>query len=446
MSSISNTSPPLPPVVQPTSVIEHIKYWVYKFNVLTTAQWYQGLFYLGALLSFLLSYYAQYKQEKPCNNIFATIIRTFHHFIIYFVYFGFLAPAPLIGLMFLIDFIAVATWIGFNNKCILTLLENHLCGHKSTRIFRDLLMYLSKPLDQFISTIRIPMITFIVIIIVLRTYVYKRTTRIAIQGHRGARGIRPENTIAAFEYALDHGITTLELDLHMTSDGHLIIYHDDVINQNLCKSPSIPSSNTPIPVKSLTLKDIKTYDCGSIQNPNFSIQHTVPGETIPTFVELLNLITTKYPFQPVPIRMNVEIKTTTEMDSDEYVILFTKKLIDTLYQYNFQNRVIIQSFDPRSLKAVRSINHTIPTSYLIDETTTINKELIKQTLELEANILSPEHIQLTPEITKELKTNKLYVLPWTVNTIEGAKKMINAKVDGIITDYPDVLSVYLSLN
>jgi len=435
-----------PPIVQPTTVIETIKYWIYKFNVLTTTQWYQALFYLGALFSFLFSYYSQYKQEKPCNNIFATIIRTFHHFILYFVYLGFLAPAPLIGLVFLIDFIAITTWIGFKNKCILTLLENHLCGHNSTRKFRDILSYISKPLDRIITIIRIPMMAILVIVIVLRTYVYKRTTRVAIQAHRGDRGSRPENTLSAFEYALNHGITTLELDLHMTNDGHLIIYHDDTIDQTLCKSHSIVSNNTPIPVKSLSLKDIKTYDCGTIQNKKFPNQRPIPGEPIPTFVELINLINTKYPLQPIPIILNVEIKTTKEMDSDEYVKLFAKKLVATIYQYNFQNRVIIQSFDTRALKAVRAINTIIPTSYLIDDTIPINKELIKQTLELEAIILSPEHTLLTPDIVNELHKNKLYVLPWTVNTIEEAKRMVDIKVDGIITDYPDVLSSYLSLN
>jgi len=103
-------------------------------------------------------------------------------------------------------------------------------------------------------------------------------------GHRGARALRPENTIPAFEYAIAQGVDALELDLAVTKDNILVVSHDPLMNPEICTGPK-PN----IPIHELTLAEVKTYDCGGRQNKNFPRQQPVPGTRMPTFEEVLAL-------------------------------------------------------------------------------------------------------------------------------------------------------------
>ena len=136
-----------------------------------------------------------------------------------------------------------------------------------------------------------------------RYYVYYLSNRIDVQGHRGARGLRPENTMSAFKFALDNDISTLELDLHLTKDKKIIIYHNDKINPVIFKG-----GQTNVLVKNLTWDEIQKYDCGSLRNPEFPQQKLKPGEKIPLFTNLIEFIQKNYYYKP--IKMNIEIKTT----------------------------------------------------------------------------------------------------------------------------------------
>jgi glycerophosphoryl diester phosphodiesterase len=259
--------------------------------------------------------------------------------------------------------------------------------------------------------------------------------KVQIQGHRGARGDLPENTLAAFKYVIENNIDFLELDLQITKDNEIIIYHNKSINTEICSGVSRP-------IKTLTLKEIKEYECGSKKNIKFPNQQLVPGERIPTFIELINLIQTEYKYKK--IKMNIEIKTETSLDADDEVYNFSKKLIDILHKYNITDDIIIQSFDTRALKYVKEIDHSITTSYLIEDKLPNIDSLINTSKQLGVKIISPDYNLIDKQIVKKLQENGFEVLPWTINDLNTFKKNIDYGVDGIITDYPKQMNDYLN--
>jgi glycerophosphoryl diester phosphodiesterase len=258
-------------------------------------------------------------------------------------------------------------------------------------------------------------------------------TKIKIHGHRGASGMLPENTLAAFKYAIENKIDVLELDLQMTKDKEIVIYHDKNINTDICNGISKP-------IKMLSLNEIKEYDCGSKKNVNFSEQQPISGEKIPTFIELIHLIQSEYKYKT--IEMNIEIKTEKSLDTDDEVYEFSNKLIDILHKYNITNNVIIQSFDVRALKDVKEIDPSIKTSYIIEELSSLDN-LIQISKQLGVKIISPEYKLMNKNIVTQLHENGFEVLPWTINDINISKQNIEYGVDGIITDYPKQLKDYI---
>jgi glycerophosphoryl diester phosphodiesterase len=285
-------------------------------------------------------------------------------------------------------------------------------------------------------------INILIIILILLVFLFKlcynRTTKIEIQGHRGARGNYPENTLVAFKFALDNNIDNLELDLQLTKDNILVIHHDNNTNSNICIN-----GNGNIPIKSLTHEEIKKYDCGSKQNNKFPNQIRVPNEKIPTFKELLDMIRTNYYNRN--IKLNVEIKTTKELDTYEEVKKFAETLINIIHDYGLIKSTIIQSFDERALKYVRQIEPNIKTSFLIEEIK-IDDKIILLAKSLDVQIISPDYLLLTKENVHMMHTNGFEVLPWTVNDIKDLQKMIEYNVNGIISDYPTIMKDYINRN
>jgi glycerophosphoryl diester phosphodiesterase len=303
------------------------------------------------------------------------------------------------------------------------------------------MFYISRKMDTYFSKIRIYVFTGVLAFLMLRFYVSYRSNRIDIQGHRGARGNHPENSLAAFAFALDHGITSLELDLHMTRDGVLVVYHDDVLNTAICKKEGeggVTGGNHTA-IREMSLQELKQYDCGSGVNPDFP-QQVVSKQSILTFDELLTFLHTKYAL--VPWRLNVEIKTTQETDSDEYVRTFAKKLVEGFETQGLVSSSIIQSFDLRALQVVRAMNRRIQTSYIAEGPKQFD-ELLKLCSDNRIDYFSPDVNGLSSEIVQKFHQKGIRVLPWTVNSLEEMERMVAWQVDGIITDYPVKMKEYL---
>jgi len=418
--------------------------FIQNFNTLSDTSYYKYTFYSLGIVVFIMSFLINHLKEKPCKNGIALIISIVHHFSIYFIYFGFLAPADKLWAFSLLVGLTVLSWILYDNYCILTVFENMLCNRNINYVFRDITFYMPKPFDKLLSSIRIYLVGFMFLVIVFRLYFYYKTKKIEIQGHRGARGNYPENSLPGFKYALDNNIDVLELDLQLTKDNEVIIYHDKTINPNICVSSGLGSGfGGNQSIKNLTLQEIKAYDCGSKQNPDFPDQIPVPNTHIPTFKELLDMIYTNYYYKN--IKFNVEIKTEKELDTDQEVKQFVDEVVTIIHNYGLTNSMTIQSFDSRALKYVKQIDPYIKTSYLIEEVN-IDDNVVFIAKDLGVQIISPDYSLLNKDNVLLLHKNGFEVFPWTVNDISDFKRMIEYDVDGVITDYPKVMKDFIDSN
>src|SRR5271169_3664244 len=158
--------------------------------------------------------------------------------------------------------------------------------------------------------------------------------RILVHGHRGARAMRPENTIPAFEYAIQRGVDFLEMDVAVTKDNVLVISHDPHINAAICTGP-----HPGIAIHELTLAELRQYDCGTLKNPRFPKQQPVPGTRIPTLDEVLNLSRSSN------VQFNIETKSFPEHpELTPTPEIFAQLMLAQIRKHNVEARVIMQSF------------------------------------------------------------------------------------------------------
>jgi glycerophosphoryl diester phosphodiesterase len=413
---------------------------ILKINAFTENIFYKKIYLSLAFLLFIISFMLQFFHDKYCD-LFTEVVRIIHHFSIFFIYCGAFAPSNYLIFVLLFSIVAFLSWTTQNNTCFLTTIEQVRCHYKKNYRFHDIFYYLDAlklpfKVDKLNMKYRIFLLSILNIITLLRLYVYFiNKNKLEIHGHRGARSIYPENSILGFDYAMSIGVDVLEMDLNMTKDKNIVIYHDRKINTELCNGLSLP-------IKELTLSEIKEYDCGIVQNKEFKEQHT-SNEKIPTFIELLEFINNSNYSNKNTIKLNIEIKTTSDLDTDYEVIEFANKLISILHKYKIQDRIIIQSFDERALKAVKSIDPSIKLSLLIEDP---KIDMIKLAKKLNVDIISPEYILINKELVKQIHDNGFSVLPWTLNSTDVLQKIIDMNVDGVISDNPKEMIDYIKNN
>lgn len=256
------------------------------------------------------------------------------------------------------------------------------------------------------------------------------SSRILVHGHRGARAIYPENTIPAFRYAIDLGVDFLEMDVAVTKDNVLVISHDPHINAEICTGP-----HPGIAIHELTLKELREYDCGALKNPHFAKQHPVPDTRVPTLDEVLSL------GEGNSVQFNIETKSFP--DHPELTPppdVFARMMLDVIRKHKMESRSIVQSFDFRTLHAMKRLAPGIRLSALWEGHARPFTEIAN---EAEAGIISPEHKLVTAEQVKSAHAANLEVVPWTADTPEDWQRLIDAGVDAIITDDPAALIAYL---
>jgi len=254
--------------------------------------------------------------------------------------------------------------------------------------------------------------------------------RIEVHGHRGARAVLPENTLPAFEHAIQAGADVLELDLAVTRDNVLVVSHDPLINAAICTGPR-PGAV----IRQLTFEELRHYDCGTLRNPQFPKQQPVPGTRIPSLDQVLALAGRG------SFRFNIETKIFP--DKPEYTPSpeeFARLLLAAVRQRGLVSRVILQSFDYRTLHAMERMAPEIPRAALFDRD---QRDFAVIAREAHANIVSPHHRLVTPEKVRRAHEAGLRVVAWTANTPEDWDRLIAAGVDGIITDDPAALIVHL---
>lgn len=267
-------------------------------------------------------------------------------------------------------------------------------------------------------------------------------SHIDLQGHRGARGLYPENTIPAFDAALEHKVTTLELDLAVTSDSVLIVSHEPWMSHEICldaKGEEIPKSEEKgHNIFKMTFEQVQQYDCGSKPYPRFPQQNKMKV-TKPKLVDLIRHVEKKTKDSPQEgVLFNIEIKTLPEGDDlfHPKPERFAELLLDVLEREGILHRTTIQSFDLRALSVTRELNSEVVLALLLEDASDLEQAL--DSLGFVPSILSPYYKTLSPKVLARAKELNMKVVPWTVNSVEEIKKLISLGVDGIISDYPNL--------
>lgn len=257
--------------------------------------------------------------------------------------------------------------------------------------------------------------------------------RIFVEGHRGARWVLPENTVPSFRHAIDAGADYLELDVAVTKDDVVVVSHDLEIKPSICKGPAGMSRV----IRQLTLAEIKQFDCGWMANPDFPAQQALPGTRMPSLEELLAELTPVKGFH-----FNIEIKSNPERPeltpSPEE---FARQVLALIRRFEIEDRVIVQSFDFRILHALKAQAPEIPRAALWSSGEETYLEVARRAGDV--RVVSPNQSLVTPERVKQAQAAGLQVVPWTANHPEEWQMLIDAGVDGIITDNPRGLVQYL---
>ncbi|CRK56327.1 Glycerophosphoryl diester phosphodiesterase [Alloactinosynnema sp. L-07] len=317
-----------------------------------------------------------------------------------------------------------------------------------------------------------------------------------IQGHRGARAVRPENTLAAFRYALANpDVSTLELDTGVTEDGKVVVIHDRTVNGSHCVDTAPVTAGDPeFPyvgkrVRDLTLAQLKTIDCGSKTLPDFPKQQAAPGERVPTLGEVFDVVRAS---GRTDIGLNIETKISPTADDTAPYEEFTRKVVGEIGRAGFAKRSTLQSFDWRTIMLARKLDPRLKTVALVwqygpAECAALADECSLQAAYGDPSVKSPwtggldwwKHQDLAklvrqsgattvssnwqvhdpaqptvvnsdwylrqspayyhgPDV-KTLRRKGLKVVPYTVNDEPTMQRVIDLGVDGVISDDPDLL-------
>jgi glycerophosphoryl diester phosphodiesterase len=260
--------------------------------------------------------------------------------------------------------------------------------------------------------------------------------RVLVHGHRGARAVRPENTLPAFEYAITAGVDVLELDMAVTKDDVVVVSHDPLLTSALCTGPKLPAV-----IHQLTLDELKQYDCGAVKNRKYPKQQPVPGTRVPTLDEVFALAPRG--------TFDFNIETKIFKDHPEYTPAperFVELVVEQVRKHKLESRVIVQSFDFRTLHALKRLAPEIRRSALYPpnfRAAVRGKDFVSIAREADATIVSPDYRLVTKRKVDAAHEAGLEVVPWTANTPRHWQKLIDAGVDAIISDDPAELIAYL---
>lgn len=290
------------------------------------------------------------------------------------------------------------------------------------------------------------------------------TPSLDIQAHRGARGVLPENTLPAFARALSIGVTTLELDCAITRDAVVVVSHDSTLNPEITRGPDGPwITRTDLPIAQFTFDELQQFDVGRIDPASeyakrFPHQRPIDGTRMPRLSDVFALARKA---GNDTVRFNIETKIS-PLHPERTVApdTFARALIAAIERDGLAARAVIQSFDWRTLAVVQREAPQIETSYLSAQQPFTDNILAHETASLWNNglhvsqfggsvprmiqsaggkIWSPCSHDVNAAVIEEAHALGLTVVVWTVNSEAEMQRMLALDVDGIISDYPDVL-------
>ena len=257
-----------------------------------------------------------------------------------------------------------------------------------------------------------------------------------LQGHRGAVGLFPENSIIGFIETVKLGVTTLEMDVVITKDNKVLVSHEPWISNKKCidiRGNDISDDILTENIYTMNFDEIKNFDCGTLPNLDHADQKKI-SVIKPLLTEVISKVEG---VSQSKIRYNIEIKSQIVGDQifhpkfNEFVDL----VVSDIRSKNIESRVTIQSFDFRVLKYLKNQYPSFKISMLVNEN--YNFSNIFDDLGFYPDIYSPNFKNLTYEIVKKVQEKKIQVIPWTVNSYDDIAKILELGVNGIISDYPD---------
>lgn len=292
-----------------------------------------------------------------------------------------------------------------------------------------------------------------------------------VQGHRGARGLLPENTLPSFEIALDLGVTSIETDVHLTKDDEAVLFHDPRLTDRLCSARpghAPPDVATQPLVRSLTLTELRGYRIGGPALPatllaaHFARERNLDPYGIPTIGEFLEFAlayagpigaelgkTATQRERAGRLWIDLELKRvpfTPETIGDGFdgttPALLERTVVTALRQAGLVNRARVRSFDHRSVRALRRLEPALATGLLVHQTALAE---IGKILEAgQADLFCPDYEFVDAEIVHQVHAAGKRILPYTVNEPNDWARLLDWGVDGVTTDYPDRLLQWLA--
>lgn len=265
-----------------------------------------------------------------------------------------------------------------------------------------------------------------------------------VQGHRGARGLLPENTLPAFLKALELGVTTLEMDVVITRDDQVVVSHEPWMSGTFCSLPS----GEPVPVAqeqqynlyTMTWPEVQAFDCGRRGHPRFPRQQPMQVHK-PLLREVIAAAEawTQMHGRP-PVQYNIETKSMPEGDGLFHPVpaLFSRLLYDVLADTGIRDRAIVQSFDVRTLQAMRQWDPSLRLALLVAREQNRGLTAHLDALGFTPTIYSPDYRLVDAALVEAVHQAGMHLIPWTVNTLEDMLHLKALGVDGLITDYPNI--------
>lgn len=263
-----------------------------------------------------------------------------------------------------------------------------------------------------------------------------------IHGHRGARGLYPENTIIGFVEAIKMGVDVLEMDVVISGDGLVVVSHEPWMHQDICTlpngSPISPTEAKDHNLYQMPYETIKQYDCGLLLHPRFEQQQKLPA-CKPLLSDVIDVCEKYCKLHNLPeVGYNIETKCTPAGDGIYHPNpeTFAQLLVDVLIQKNVLNRSFIQSFDIRTLQYLKRKKVAVSMVFLAEYKASVIHYI--NTLGFTPDVLSPFYKLIDENMVTQCKQNNIALIPWTVNHIGDIEQMYIFGVDAIISDYPHI--------
>lgn len=273
---------------------------------------------------------------------------------------------------------------------------------------------------------------------------------IDIQGHRGCRGLMPENTIPGFIRALESGVTTLEMDVAIAADHSVVVSHDPFFHYYISTGPDRIEINEKNMLTHNIFKmdypTIASYDVGLKPHPKFPLQRRIPAikpklsmvfDTVEAYLKANNLPTVQY---SIELKRNPKYDNQFHPDGETFV----NDVLRVLAKYDLDERIILQCFDIETLQIIHRKKPNIKLAYLIASSTDFVDNIDR--LGFVPDIYSPAHKLVDTKLVQYCNDQGMKLIPWTINEVSDLERMMLLGVHGVISDFPDrAIEIYKGL-